>query len=214
MKKLLLGVLLLLCTFNTFSQINFSIEGKWRMPGFDNTLYIFENGERFTYYCTAGNCDSLYNTFESGDGNHIPGIEEYTVTNDTITLDYNFGNILVSHIVFSCEGNIVTFVDQNNLNYVRLGTNINDCNTPLGVLDINKGIDVSYFPNPSSDFVNFAAINTIEKIALYNVLGEEVLSKEVNAQNFKMDVSLLTPGSYFAKLDSNRQSKIIKLIKF
>jgi len=213
MKKLLLGVLLLLCTFNTFSQIN-SIEGKWRMQGFDNTLFIFENGVRFTYYCTSGNCDSIYNTFEAGDGNNIPGTEEYSVTNDTITLDYNFGNILVSHIVFSCEGNIVTFVDQNNLNYVRLGTNINDCNPPLGVVDINKGIDVSYFPNPAADFVNFEAVNTIEKITLYTILGQEVLSKDVNAKNFKMDISLLTQGSYFAKLDSNRQSKIIKLIKF
>jgi hypothetical protein len=32
-------------------------------------------------------------------------------------------------MVFSCEGNIVTFVDQNNLNYVRLNTNLNDCNS-------------------------------------------------------------------------------------
>jgi hypothetical protein len=57
------------------------------------------------------------------------GIEEYTVSDDTITMDYNFGNILVSRMVFSCEGNIVTFVDQNNLNYVRLGTNLDDCNS-------------------------------------------------------------------------------------
>jgi len=128
MKKLLLGVLLLLSTTNTFSQNN-TIEGKWKMPNFDNTLYIFENGERFTYYCTAGNCDSLYNTFEAGDGNHIPGIEDYSVSNDTITMDYNFGNILVSRMVFSCEGNIVTFVGLNNAYYIRLGTNINDCNS-------------------------------------------------------------------------------------
>jgi len=126
--KLLLGALLLLITTNTFSQNN-TIEGKWKMLNFNNTMFIFENGERFTYYCTAGNCDSLYNTFEAGDGNHIPGTEEYTVTNDTITMDYNFGNILVTSMVFSCEGNIVTFVDQNNLNYVRLGTNLNDCNS-------------------------------------------------------------------------------------
>ncbi len=126
MKKLLLGVLLLLMTTNTFSQNN-TIEGKWKMPNFDNTLYIFENGERFTYYCTAGNCDSLYNTFEAGDGNHNPGTEDYSVSNDTITMDYHFGNILVSRILFSCEGNIATFVDQNNMNYFRLGTNINDC---------------------------------------------------------------------------------------
>ena len=51
------------------------------------------------------------------------------MSNDTITLDYHFGNILVSSMVFSCEGNIVTFVDQSNLNYIRLGTNINDCNS-------------------------------------------------------------------------------------
>ena len=128
MKKLLLGALLLLSTTNTFSQNNI-IEGKWKMLNFDNTLFIFENGERFTYYCIAGNCDSLYNTFVAGDGNHIPGIEEYTVSDDTITMDYNFGNILVSRMVFSCGGNIVTFVDQNNLNYVRLGTNLDDCNS-------------------------------------------------------------------------------------
>jgi hypothetical protein len=128
MKKLLLGTLLLLSTTNIFSQNN-TIEGKWKMPNFDNTLYIFENGERFTFYCIAGNCDSLYNTFEAGDGNHIPGTEEYSVSNDTITMDYNFGNILVSRMVFSCGGNIATFVDQNNLVYVRLNTNLNDCNS-------------------------------------------------------------------------------------
>ena len=44
-------------------------------------------------------------------------------------MDYHFGNIVVSRMVFSCQGNISTFVDQNNLNYVRLGTNINDCNS-------------------------------------------------------------------------------------
>jgi len=128
MKKLLLGALLLLSTTNIFSQNN-TIEGKWKIPNFDNTLYIFENGERFTFYCIAGNCDSLYNTFEAGDGNHIPGTEDYSVSNDTITMDYHFGNILVTPMVFSCEGNIVTFVDQNNLNYVRLNTNLNDCNS-------------------------------------------------------------------------------------
>ena len=213
MKKLLLGALLLLSTLNTFSQIN-SIEGKWLIPGFDNTLYIFENGERYTYYCIAGNCDSLYNTFEAGDGNHLPGTEAYTVTNDTITMDFNFGNILVSPIVFSCEGNIVTFVNQNNAYYIRLGTNINDCNPPLGFSDINNRIDVSYYPNPTADFVNFKADNSIEKITLFNLLGDEVLSNEVNAQNFKMDISMLTAGTYFAKLESNLQLKTLKLIKF
>ncbi len=132
MKKLLLGALLLLSTFNSFAQN--SIEGKWKPQGFQNTLYIFENGERFTYYCTSVNCDSLYNTFEAGDGNNIPDPLEYSVTNDTITIDFNFGNIVVSHMAFSCEGNIVTFVNQNNMTFIRLGTNIEDCT----ILSVNE----------------------------------------------------------------------------
>jgi hypothetical protein len=40
------------------------------------------------------------------------------------------------------------------------------------------------------------------------------LSNEVNAQDFKMDISMFTAGTYFAKLESNRQLKTIKLIKF
>jgi hypothetical protein len=114
---------------------------------------------------------------------------------------------------FSCDGNIVTFVDQNNANYVRLGTNINDCNAPLGVPAIHTGIDVSFFPNPTTDFVNFTAVNTIGRIKLFNVFGDEVLSTEVNAQNFNLDLSMLTPGSYVAKLDCNGLSKTIKLLK-
>ena len=62
--------------------------------------------------------------------------------------------------------------------------------------------------------INFKSANTIEKITLFNVLGEEVLSKEVNAQNFDMDISILIPGSYFAKLYSKGQSQTIKLVKF
>jgi hypothetical protein len=126
MKKLLLGFLLLTSATSAFSQNN-TIEGKWQLPGLENTLYIFENGVRFTYYCTSANCDSLYNTFEAGDGNHIPGVEEYTVTNDTLTMDFNFGDILVIHLTFSCEGNIVTFGDSNGMFYIRLGTNLSDC---------------------------------------------------------------------------------------
>jgi len=41
MKRLLLGAILLLSTTNAFSQNN-TIEGKWKMQNFDNTLYIFE----------------------------------------------------------------------------------------------------------------------------------------------------------------------------
>ena len=73
---------------------------------------------------------------------------------------------------------------------------------------------VSLYPNPANDYINFKTSKKIEKITLFNVLGEEVLSKEVNSQYFNIDISILISGSYFAKLMSNGQSKTIKLVKF
>jgi hypothetical protein len=90
---------------------------------------------------------------------------------------------------------------------------LNNLNSPLGVLEFNNEIVVSFFPNPATDFINFNTSNSIEIITVFNVLGEIVLTIEINTQNFKIDVSALTPGSYFAKLEGNRKSKTIKLLK-
>jgi hypothetical protein len=89
----------------------------------------------------------------------------------------------------------------------------NNLNSPLGVLNFNNTIDVSYFPNPAKDFVNFEAYNSIEKISIYNVLGEVVLKENIYDQNYKLDISMLTTGSYFIKLEYKNQVKTFKLIK-
>ena len=53
-----------------------SIEGKWLIEGMipeGNTMYLYKDGLRYTYYCVEGDCNSLYNSYEANDGNHIPG---------------------------------------------------------------------------------------------------------------------------------------------
>ena len=133
MKKLLLGALLLLITTNIFSQTN-SIEGKWSQTGFSNTLKIYENNLIYTYYCTGGNCDSLYNTYEAADGNHIPGVDGYTLENGILTIDLDMNDndpgFDLGSVTFSCEGNVWELVtSQAVVTYVRLNTNLEDCNS-------------------------------------------------------------------------------------
>lgn len=201
MKNLLLGALLLLSTFNAFAQN--SIEGKWKPQGFQNTLYIFENGERFTYYCTSGNCDSLYNTFEAGDGNNIPNPLEYSVTNDTITIDFNFGNIVVSHMAFSCEGNIVTFVNQNNLTLIRLGTNIEDC-TSSGVLE-EKTISAQIFPNPTNGAFTLSFKESFNgKLIISDGLGKVIYTDQINGIEKSIDLSNFSSGIYSVFMQSEK----------
>ena len=120
-------------TTNIFSQ-NDTIEGKWSQAGFSNTLRIYENGLIYTYYCTTGNCDSLYNTYEAADGNHIPGIDGYTLQNGILTIDNDINDtdpgFALGSVTFSCEGNIYEIVtSQNMATFVRLNTNLDDCNS-------------------------------------------------------------------------------------
>ena len=88
MKKVFLLTLLIslgmACTSEeeSISTVN-SIEGKWLFSadtpgisaqGISNTMYIFENGKRYTYYCIATDCESQYMSFTAGDGNHLPEV--------------------------------------------------------------------------------------------------------------------------------------------
>ena len=108
-----------------YLPVEYSIEGKWTYEANNlNTMYIYEDGIRYTFYCVGSNCDSLYNTFEAGDTNAIPGTNEYTFLNDTLTVDLNFGNELVTPITFECDGDKVNFITPGYSLY-KLGSNCN-----------------------------------------------------------------------------------------
>ncbi|MDA9073663.1 hypothetical protein N9K11_01440 [bacterium] len=104
---------------------NYTIEGKWTFGDNSlNTMYLFEDGVRYTYYCVADDCSSLYNSYEANDGNHIPGTNNYTVEDNILTVDLNFGNELVTPIIFECDGGEVIF-ETPEYSLFRLNS---DCN--------------------------------------------------------------------------------------
>ena len=63
MKTLLLSTILLF-TVSLNAQNSYPIDGKWTYEASLNTMYIFDNGIRYTYYCIGSNCDSLYQTYQ------------------------------------------------------------------------------------------------------------------------------------------------------
>ena len=104
-----------------------SIEGKWLIEGMipeGNTMYLYKDGLRYTYYCVEGDCNSLYNSYEANDGNHIPNPLNYTYENDVLTVDLNFGNELVTPIIFECDGGEAIF-ETPEYSLFRLNS---DCN--------------------------------------------------------------------------------------
>ena len=83
---------------------------------------------------------------------------------------------------------------------------------PLGIDDISSD-DLNYaiYPNPTSDYL-FVKKNKmiIEKVELFNVLGQKVLDIEVNnEEGIKLDVSKYSDGFYFVRINSQFSKKIL-----
>tara|TARA_B110000444_G_scaffold92675_1_gene87573 strand:- start:75 stop:476 length:402 start_codon:yes stop_codon:yes gene_type:complete len=133
MKKLLILFTLFIIAFGCDEESDdiplpaYTIEGKWVIDGGvpeGNTMYLYEDGVRYTYYCVEGDCQSLYDSFQAGDGNHIPETNPYTFEDDVLTVDLHFGNELITPIRFECNGGEVYF-ETPGYSLFRLSS---DCN--------------------------------------------------------------------------------------
>ena len=115
-------VTLMGCEKDPTQPVFYDMEGKWIFENNSlNTMYLYEAGIRYTYYCTGDDCESRYELFVAADGNHIPGTNNYTFENDVLTVDLNFGNELVTPITFECDGGKAYF-ETPQYNLIRLGS--------------------------------------------------------------------------------------------
>ena len=82
----------------------------------------------------------------------------------------------------------------------------------LGVVD-NQVEGFSMYPNPAKNSLNISAANTIDQIAIYDVLGRKVIDQSINLNNAEVNVSELTTGAYFIQVSSGTQKGSYKFIK-
>lgn len=68
-------------------------------------------------------------------------------------------------------------------------------------------------PNPAKDILNLNSAETITSVAIYNLLGQEVMNKTINATTSQINVSGLSNGTYLMKVKGNNFVKTIKVIK-
>ena len=107
-----------------------NMDGKWVWSALtiNDGMFIYEDGIRYTYYwdgvTAVEQLQELFNSYEAGDGNHIPETNNYTFENDVLTVDLNFGNELVTPITFECDGGKAYF-ETPEYSLVRLSS---DCN--------------------------------------------------------------------------------------
>ncbi len=100
------------------------------------------------------------------------------------------------------KGTLATTADQINVR-------IDDITiTKLGTVGIktNSSIDaISIFPNPTSGILNVTSVEVTSSIEVFNVIGEKVYSSNLVKGNNVVDLSSLSNGAYFVKMNSNNQ---------
>jgi hypothetical protein len=155
-----------------------------------NSLDGFNKGRAYIYENQGGTW-TLVNNPISGAANNDLSAFALAISQDG------------SKVIIGATGN-----DEagSNAGHIRVFQNIT-----LSNIDFESN-SFSFYPNPTKDVVHFSSSNTIETITIYNVLGQEVFSKEINSDEFTLDISKLSTGTYVAKLNSNK-SQSIKLVK-
>ncbi len=99
--------------------------------------------------------------------------------------------------------------------YTVIGTDANGCsnlntvtqdvNICTGIKTISANNAISIFPNPTSGILNVNTIEVNTSIEVINVIGEKVYSNTLVKGNNSIDLSGLSNGAYFVKLNSNNQ---------
>lgn len=69
------------------------------------------------------------------------------------------------------------------------------------------------YPNPVKDILNLSYAGNINKVDVYNLIGQQVLSREVSSNTAQLDMSPLSAGTYLVKVMVEGVVKTIKVIK-
>lgn len=111
--------------------------------------------------------------------------------------------------------NITTEAGQAYYVYVVNDGGITDIVIDGTLLGVDENIieGFSFYPNPANDVLNLNAKNTIQEVGIYNLLGQQVIGRKVDASSSQLDISSLSTGAYLMKVTVNGQLGTYKVIK-
>ncbi|AZB10060.1 T9SS C-terminal target domain-containing protein [Chryseobacterium sp. G0162] len=75
----------------------------------------------------------------------------------------------------------------------------------------NKKINI--YPNPVVDYLTINNDGKIKNVEIYNVSGQRLIAEEVNAEKASVDMRKVAVGVYIVKVNTEKGSESIKIIK-
>ncbi|RYZ83398.1 MAG: T9SS type A sorting domain-containing protein, partial [Proteobacteria bacterium] len=82
----------------------------------------------------------------------------------------------------------------------------------LSTGDINRA-GFNFYPNPVTSVLNLSHTSDIKTATVFNMLGQQVMVRNINASEAQLDMTSLPKGTYMVKLSANEGTKTIKIVK-
>ena len=90
----------------------------------------------------------------------------------------------------TCESDYAATLNDPEQNYVTID---------LTLTNENQALDFKLYPNPTSGLITIA-LEGMQKVVVYNALGQALLNKEVNSDLLQLDLSGFEDGLYWIKV--------------
>jgi len=93
------------------------------------------------------------------------------------------------------------------------GTFTINADATLSVNSVENQNAFTYFPNPVKNELTLNAQNDIQNVAIYNMLGQEVLRTVPNSNNSTIDMNGFSQGAYFVQVTIGNVTETVRVIK-
>lgn len=82
----------------------------------------------------------------------------------------------------------------------------------LSVNDFDMS-DLRYYPNPTADILYIQYKEIIDRVIVYSLSGQKVITKQGGTKEIQLDMSALSAGNYLIELHSQNHTQIIKVVR-
>ena len=102
----------------------------------------------------------------------------------------------------TCESDYATTLNNPDQNYVAID---------LTSADENQALDFKLYPNPTNGLITIE-LEGLQKVMVYNALGQALISKEANGDALQLDLSGFENGLYWVKVMTQNGKAVKTLI--
>lgn len=80
----------------------------------------------------------------------------------------------------------------------------------------NQDFDMTqftYYPNPVIDLLNISYSQDMTSVKVFNIVGQQLMSKQINSNTTQIDMSTYSNGAYFIQVTTENAMKTVRVIK-